>query len=508
MSGDEERFGVGGPSGLPPVAPPPSEDWTVDLALDQGAPEQLAVHRRAVASDPLAALQFAETLDLFERCRQLTVAPSFAFAGKLHDVVRRADRLAQFRRRAPRWPGWLAAAAAALTFAVLRTLAPALPHSGATVASGSQAGALHVPAAAEAAAPLELAPGLVPLRTSAEVAFDQSLAQIRRRLDVEGLRAAERELALGLAAPSDALARWIDGHNALVLLQRRGEWRHDPATGLRSSSPSVATLMARIEGLRGAVAVDLDAQLAAGAALPLAELVLSARALWRAGPDLAAAPSVAAAVRQVAERLVDLRGPELVCGLALVLEGSGEAGWGLDAAARAGQRLLDELLQADPEAWGRRLPELLQRRVPVAQLAEAGRVLALLPGVGLPPASCLLARRLVFGVLRERHASEQGPEPLAALVYGFADWMPEGERSHLETELRRWHPARLWPDHQTVQQLADGLRPGRLGYTRLLGQLRSLCAVAEPSDAAGRAGLLWCLCAALEAPPAAAQSGE
>ncbi|MBL8723530.1 MAG: hypothetical protein JNK49_05755 [Planctomycetes bacterium] len=493
------------------------------MALGQASPEQLAEYRREVARDPLAALQFAETLDLFERCRQATVAPSFAFAGKLHDVVLRAERLGRFRgvrRPAPRWPGWLAAAAAVATFALLRALAPELPvvavvavaapdplvpaaSRPAAVGNQNRAGAEGAPGQPAAVTPVEL-----PLRTRAEVAFDQSLAQIRRRLDVEGLRAAEQELALGLAAPSDALARWVDGHNALVLLQRRGEWQHEPASGLRSTSPSGATLLARIDGLRAAVAADLDAQLAAGPDASLPDLVLSARALWRAGLDRAAGQRIAAATRLVADRLGTLRGPELVGGLALVLEGSAGAAVGLDAAARAGQRLLDELLQADPEAWGRRLPELLQRRVPVASLAEAGRVLALLPGVGLPPKPCLLARRLVLGVLRERRAGERGPEPLAALVYGFADLLAEGERDQFETELRRWHPARLWPDHQTVQQLACGIEPGRLGHTRLLGQLRRLCAVPEPSDVGGRAGLLWCLCTALDLPAATAASGE
>lgn len=489
-------------------------DWTVDLALGQATPEQLAEYRREVARDPLAALQFAETLDLFERCRQATVAPSFAFAGKLHDVVLRAERLGRFRgvpRPVPRWPGWLLAAAAVVTFALLRAFAPELPVAAVVaVAVPSQvvpAGHLAVPGGAPGQ-PAAVTPVELPLRTRAEVAFDQSLEQIRRRLDVEGLRAAEQELALGLAAPSDALARWVDGHNALVLLQRRGEWQTEPASGLRSTSPSGATLLARIDGLRAVVAADLDAQLAAGPDAALPDLVLSARALWRAGLDRAAAQRIAAATRLVADRLGTLRGPELVGGLALVLEGAAGPDAGLDAAARAGQRLLDELLQADPEAWGRRLPELLQRRVPVASLAEAGRVLALLPGVGLPPKPCLLARRLVLGVLRERRAGERGPEPLAALVYGFADLLAEGERDQLEAELRRWHPARLWPDHQTVQQLACGIEPGRLGHTRLLGQLRRLCAVPEPSDVGGRAGLLWCLCTALDLPAATAASGE
>ena len=74
----------------------------IDLLLEQGSEEELAAMRRAVASDPMRALELADTVEFVEAMRGLETEASPAFAGKLQDVALQADRFCRHHYEAPR----------------------------------------------------------------------------------------------------------------------------------------------------------------------------------------------------------------------------------------------------------------------------------------------------------------------------------------------------------------------------------------------------------------------
>jgi hypothetical protein len=165
-----------------------------------------------------------------------------------------------------------------------------------------------------------------------------------------------------------------------------------------------------------------------------------------------------------------------------------------DAVEAHGQRLVDSVLRPDAQNWERSLPALLANRLPAATVGDASRLLQRLPGFGLDAGRCTLVRRLLLGQLRARRdAGQDGPEVLAALVYGCDDLLAATERASIEVQLRRWKPARLVPDFRTVQQLAWAVEPGRAGFTRLQGELRQLAVCADPVALSARAAFSLCL---------------
>jgi len=67
---------------------PPELDWEpIDLLLEQGSVAELDAMRRQVASDPMAALELADTVEFVEAMRSLETEASPEFAGKIQDVV-------------------------------------------------------------------------------------------------------------------------------------------------------------------------------------------------------------------------------------------------------------------------------------------------------------------------------------------------------------------------------------------------------------------------------------
>lgn len=468
----------------------------VDLLLEQGAAGQLAAARQRVAADPLLAIEVAETVDLLERFRQVRTEPSPRFAARLYDVVRRAE-LWRLRRPARIWPRLLlVAVAAGLTLSALLRWDP-YARARARAGSARDTVAAALPAAAS---PLPQAP-VAEAAAGESAAQDPVLARIRQRLDTERAEFVLAEFAAGLQPPADPLARWLDPRNALAELRLGHELRQDSTFRervLRSAGGHVAADV-RVQQIADSLARELDRRLGAGPAPTTAEVGLALRALVAAGGDDARLGPLRRGSAWLAARLPACSGIELTHGVAALLEVAAATGWHGELVAREGARWLDEVLAADDETWGRRLPELLTVRTPVAVLADGGRTAALLPGFGLDAGRCTLLRRLLLGELRERAAPALDPAVLVGFVYGFADLLAEGERSHIEAELRRWKPARLVPDFTTVQQLAWGIEPGRLGYTRLQADLRRMVAVPDPEPLDQRASLCLCLSASYAA---------
>jgi len=504
----------------------------IDLVLGEGIAagrelgplhaESLAALRTRLQYDPLLAIEVAETRDLIERCRGLTVATSPVFAARLHDVVQRAALRAPQPKPAAGFVllghRLLGLCAALLTVALLLWLDPLQAKT-------------RVPAAAVlASSPLDLT-GTAPAasvavqaeRTTAMVAFETAVARMRERLAAEGSAGLQRELEAGLAAPVDPLQRWLDPQHALVELRLGHELR--PKRELRQAAlraaGSLLVVDDRVQALADSVAEELLA-------------TSEARARWRAAAAAAAdedaegwptqalgaepqafeLPTQALAMQallaagltserrelalstlfdELAAALPHLAGEGLVAVLPAMAEYAAMRGVGSELVRHAGERLLDEVLRPDADSWGRWLPVLLSRKVPTALLADGGRMGKLLPAFGLPPDRCLLLRRLWLGQLRERMLVDRGPEPMAAALYGFADLLAPGEVDSLALELQRWQPARLVPDYATVQHLVWGMEPGLPGHTRVRAGLRRLAAASDPADLGARARLCLAL---------------
>lgn len=453
----------------------------LEFVLGQGNREQLDATRRALAGDPLGTLETAELRDFVERWRALRVEPSGFYAAKLADVMVRAERSATFRRGPQRRPlgRWLLAAAAGLTaFAGLRALDP-LARWQRPARQPDLVVAEAAPTPAEDGAPTVDAKSL---------AWQSYLATLQQRFGGESpqLRSA---LDRATQTAADPLAAWVDPRNAMVMMRLDHQLRQSPAVRERALEQrgSLRVVDGRVQQLGDEIARELldrltdrtatmpaisyavRAVLAAGATTPR-----RLEALTRAG-DWCAERLPAATGRSLAELLVPL------AEVAAVL------GRHVDLVAQHGGRLVDEVLTDDGDLWSRWRPELVSTQMPLAQVAEAARLCVLLPAFEVPADRCRLLRQLLLGNLRERrdHGAD-GPDVLAAMLYGGGDLLPEAERTDYERQLRRWKPARLAPDYVTVQQLAWAIPPGRVGASRWAQELRGLAALATPSDLGDR----------------------
>lgn len=474
----------------------------VDLLLKQGSPEALAALRQRVAEDPLLAIEVAETVALVEQFRQVRIEPSPVFATRLHDVVRRAERRLQRREPTSTGRSWLwMAAAAGLTAGLLAWTDPLRLRGGADAPLGGLRSPASVaadasralPRPSELAAAAEGGTEVLPTHVAAE--FDAALQAMRRRLQLEAAPQLQNELEAGLRPAADPLSRWLDPRNALVELRIGHEWRArvEVREELLRRAGAMPGADARVQELADSIAAELDTRLAAGDAAT-DEVALAVRALIAAGavgPERRAALRVGA--QWLAERSATASGAELTTALGALVEVAAIEGLHTEVVVRQGRRFVEDVLRVDEDTWSRRLPELLTPRAATAALADAGRTLALLPGFGLPGDRCGLVRRLLLGQLRERYDAELGPEPLAGLLFGYADLLGEGERTELELQLRRWKPARLAPDFTTIHHLAWAIEPGRIGYTRLQGELRRLAVLPEPVGLGARSAFCMSL---------------
>jgi hypothetical protein len=507
LNGNEEPA-TGGELG--PLGP-------VELLLGQGPADERAALRARSGEDPLLMLELADTVALFAQCRELRTEPSPAYALKLHALMNRAAR-----RRTPtpapvplgRGLLW-AAAAAVVTFALLWTCDPlgrrahALPPrfgDALVQQSAGQAPGAGDPARAETA---EQPAESQPARHSDELAWEATLELMRQRLGLESsphLREALEEglQAQGQQGAGDRLSRWLDPRNALTLMRLDHELRASAelrreALRRQGGLPAVDE---RVQHLASAIAHELPAVMAgswpanrADRADRVTAVALAVRALIAAGgADAERDRQRTAAARWLAAQAPDLHGAALVEALAALVEVAAVSGEHFDVVVQQGQRLVDAVLRPDDQIWERSLPVLLGSRLPAATAGDAARLLRRLPGFGLTSDRCSLVRQLLLGQLRSRRAGGQdGPELLAALLFGCGDLLPDAERTEIELQLRRWKPVRLAPDYRTVQQVAWAVEPGQSGFTRLQGELRQLAVCPDPATLPSRAAFVLCL---------------
>ena len=479
-------------------------EWQpVDLLLEQGTVEEVTQMRRAVAASPSLALELADTVQLIEAFRELKVEASPNMAGKMQAVMMQAERSAAHRGRARprRWlPPITFAAAAAAAFWLLSWLDVASFWQ----APGREA-AVVVAVSAQAAEPRSERDRLVEpeaIVDASELAWQEAVATIQRRLEVEDSDHLQAALSAGLRQPTKDLAKWLDPANAVTMMRLGHELRSSAerrARALRSAG-SLPEVDRRVQQIATSIAAELrDIELADEADVVgrrLGEVSWGVRALIGAGSNAVRGDILRRCGQWLASSAEDLHDERLVVALAGLVELAGARGEHVDAVAVHGARLVDSVLDVDDETWQRRRPALLAGVVPSQVLGDAGRVLARLPAFGVDPDRCTLVRQLMLGRLREQRSSGQDrPEVLAAMCYGFRDLLDrEGnEHGRLSWALRRWKLTRLAPDFATVQQMAWSMTPGTQGYTRMQRELRQLAVVPSPQELAGRAAFCLCL---------------
>jgi hypothetical protein len=463
----------------------------LDLVLGEGTPAERAEALVRLDADPAAVLEVAEAVAFVEHWRGLAAAPGPTYGPRLLAIVQRAERSrgapAARAPRAPWWrQGWWGLAAAAAVFAALCAWDP-LAHRR----QGPPAN-LRLTIAAPGPAPATMPE--VPL--ASEVARRADLAQMRQRLGQEASPHLRDALEAGLVAAGDPLGRWLEPRNNLALASLDHELRASAELRRQALQRLGGTPAAdvRAQELAEAIGRQLLAALVDGEAA-MAAVAAGLRALIAAGPGSEARGAARhAASGWIAARLPQVGSVDLVHGLAAMVEMAALDGDRRALVRRQGQRLVAAILTVDDENWRRRLPELLGPRAPVGVLAEAGRVLHLLPGFGVDGESCDLARELLLGALRERRRAGADDAALfAGLLYGFGDRLHGDEREQVELRLRRWKASRLGPDYAIVQQMAWGIAPGSSGFTRMQAELRQVAASPDPLELAPRAALCLCL---------------
>lgn len=472
-----------------------------DVALGQGEPAALASARARLTEDPLLLLEVADAVAFVQDLRALRTEPGPAYARKLAAVTQRAaERVAT---PASPWRGWpwgvaAAAAAAAALWLVDPMCEPAAAAAPAPVADF----VLRRPAATD-----DLASPAVPPDARA-VAMQADLETIRRRLDHEALPRVREALDASLAEPADRLRGWLDPRNALALqrldheLRANAEFRREELRR-RGGMPAADV---RVQQLADELAEALAADRVAG----LVDRAYALRGVHGAGPATAArAAAIVAAAERIVDELPQAHGERLAHGLAALCDAAVVDGRFAEAVRAHGERLVGSLLGIDIDTWARRLPELLAPSAAAGALGETARTLARLPSFGVDAQRCRIARSLAVGALRDRReAGADGPDVVAALLYGGADLLPAAELLQAERDLRRWQPIRLAPDFALCHQFAWALEPGQRGHARLQSAVRELAVLAAPADARQLGAFVLCLASGYAATPAYAPVGD
>ena len=165
----------------------------------------------------------------------------------------------------------------------------------------------------------------------------------------------------------------------------------------------------------------------------------------------------------------------------------------LDVLCEHGGRLARRTLQLHDG----RAEHLLAGDTAPGQLGDAGRVLSLLPEFGVEVEHARRARLMVAARLHQRRAarSEERPDILAALAYGFGDIGDHVVRERIERELLLWGPSELTRagDYVALEQLAWSRYPARAGWAQFQQRLRRVTAAVTPVGVRDAAALLLAL---------------
>ena len=462
----------------------------IDLLLGEGTPAELQRCRDHMSSDPLAALEYAETRQLVEELRELTVEPTPRLQGLMDTVVRQSER--RLRLRQPTGRSWgfevgLVAAAAAVLLSILLLTDP-MGLQESTEARSDVAAAQNVVSepVRSPAAPEAPAVSVVAATWDAAVRLGpgSKLASAWSRFQ------SAQEAYDG--NPAERLSRWLSSRNALAVMQLDYELRSTPQArheALRKRGHPVA-IDRRVQQL----AATLSEQLLEENDLPAREVAMCVRALLAAGDDYQSA------MRRGGDRLVAslpaASGGELASSLLALGELAAATGQHAEVVREHSERLLDEVLSVDEQTWTRRRPRLLSGLVSAAEIGDAGRLLALMPAFGVDPEQALFVRLLMAAHLQERRdVRNDTPEILAALAYGFGDLLRPEEGEEVDSRLRTWSPVSVVPDYLALHQLAGSRSPATLGYARFQLALRRIMALEAPEGLSDRAALCLCLAA-------------
>lgn len=463
----------------------PEELQPIDVLLRQGSLAAQAVAWQRAANEPEAMLEMAETVALVEQFRAIQTESSATFGFRLAEVVMRAER--RLTPRPSRWQGWpWGVAAAAASLLVLLVWDP--------LRARAVDACLLPPSSAAAPIAAVDVPDVVP--DSREVAWQNSVETMRKRLDLEASPRLREALEAGLGGREDLLGGWLDPRNHLMRMRLDHELRGDEARrqeALRCQG-GIAAADLRVQQLAEALGQQLPEVVAFGA--PTVESVAFAvRALIAAGPGgLERERALQVGGNWLASAIAAAPIPEVGCGLGALVELSAVTGEHGEIIRASGERLLASVLTVDGDNWSRRLPELLGSRVRPGLLAEASRALASVPAFGVAAGRCAIVRQLLLGPLRERRAAgEDTPELVAAILYGSADLLADEERVRLEVMMLRWKPVHLLADLPTLQQFAWAWAPGRHGFTRHQTALRQLATGEDPLELGKRGAFCLCL---------------
>ncbi|MCC6669901.1 MAG: hypothetical protein IT458_02485 [Planctomycetes bacterium] len=234
-------------------------------------------------------------------------------------------------------------------------------------------------------------------------------------------------------------------------------------------------------------------------ALDVQDLAFAVRGLLAAGVSTRQAPH-AEVLRDLREALYSVAegvtGGELGSVLAALadLSVAGEPG----AERRLvlhGARFVRDVLGPDAERAG----GILSMLTPAAELADAGRVLRILPALGIDPELAALARYAVLAHLESRSAAveHRRPADLAALLYGFGDLVSREEH---DQRLLLHAPRTLLPEYVAMHQLAWSRYPLRRGWGQFQAELRGLATLPTPPSLRDAGALLLTLTTTYAAP--------
>lgn len=460
----------------------------VELALGEGTPVEQKELREQHAADPLAAVEFAEVRQLFERVRALRIEPGDRLRAKLDEVVRQSRRRQRQRLPTPGIGPQLAVlgAAAAACFLLLHLLDPLGLRRETPISQQIAEAATAPEPERHPSGPGPASPIVVAWDAARHLLPDSPLGEAWERYQ-QFLQSRDDD-------PAQRFSQWVSPRNAVAALRLDYELRaaQQARREALGDDQGGAWQFATVDDRVRLLARDVAAGLLRGERLSAAELGPAVRALLAAGCGHDAALRRGAAL--LLAELPALDGGALAGALTALGEYAVATGEHADEVLAHGERLIAEIVSE--ETWLRRRPRLLSAGTPATALADAGRFLALAPAFGVDADQALFVRLMLVAHLHERRDERtETADTLAALAYGFSDLLTQAERSGIDDRLLTWRPLSLLPDYEALHQLAASRTPANTGYARWQLGLRRLIGLPTPAGLRDRASL--CLCFAV-----------
>jgi hypothetical protein len=466
-----------------------SSDGLGDYVLGEGTATERARIRREIAADVDLAVECAELQTMFDRLSELRVEPT----GEVELAVRYAVERRLRLRRATSSSGRLIqlaqivsiAAASLFAFVIIDRLARSRvdvdPFESGVVTAAIGDGRLPPQVDVELMRLLDASH--IPVRDPRFVACVERFQSIELP-----------ETFSGWLSAADEISSWREHSTLRFRPEMRREALH--ATG----SP---ILDHRLTRLAATVASRIDADLENGTA-STSELAIGLRAMLAVGSSRQIGlhqDTVHAVAVELLERLPRLTEGAVASSIAALSElAVVEGGRLAEVVGLYTEALARTTLTERPD--GR--PGLLHWRTPVAELADAGRLLRIAPAFGVHAGLAFRARMMIAAHLDERlrvQSEVEHPALVAAQLYGFGDLI---DRESAERALRLWRPELIAPNYVALHHIAWSKMPARPGWAEFQSDLRALSSWSTPREARDAAALLLCLTMNFAAPGALA----